>query len=409
MTPTKLLLPLALALSLAIGGCSDSTSSPSDGGPDKTVGEAGPKPDGPRDGQPPTPDGPGSETAPGDMTQPDTTPAGVPYLYVGETNARISVYQVTPSDGTLSKVGDFKRNGSMSFLAFHPQKTHVYATINNNVEGLALGSDGVPSSFVGEASIGAKGTHLEVEPSGRYVLAVSYDGDAVAMFPLSPAVGAPMTAVYSKSGSSYCANAHQVRVHPSGRFAYVPCLGSDHILVLGLDANQGKITEGTPVSTQSGAGPRHLDFHPTLDVAYVVNESDSTVNAYSVNTSSGALSEIQSISTLPSGTSNPSASSDIHVSPDGRHLYAINREPLDNIAIFSIDGQGKLAAVGHESTGGTHSRSFVISADGKHVFVGNSKSKDVVTFSRASDGKLTKLRTESGFASNVWFVGLLYR
>jgi len=226
------------------------------------------------------------------------------------------------------------------------------------------------------------------------------------------AKGIPMKPFFQRGGrenTTFCQKAHQVRVHPNNRFVYIPCLGSDYVQVLAFDASKGTLQLRQKAKNKSGAGPRHMDFHPSKSVAYVVNELDSTVNVFSIQANQGTLTLLQTITTLPKGTTSPSKSSDIHVSPDGRFVYAINREPLNNIAIFSVDTQGKLTSVGHISSGGIHSRSFVIDKHLPYMFVANAKSNNVVTFRvDKKTGKLTKLRTLSKLQALPYFVGILW-
>lgn len=84
------------------------------------------------------------------------------------------------------------------------------------------------------------------------------------------------------------------------------------------------------------------------------------------DTSDGQLSPVQ---TVTADTLGAQGSADIHLSPDGRFLYASNRLQGDGLAIFSVDSvSGELTRVGYQSTG-AHPRNFAISPNGKYLLV----------------------------------------
>ncbi len=95
------------------------------------------------------------------------------------------------------------------------------------------------------------------------------------------------------------------------------------------------------------------------------------------------LKFIQNISSHPPDYSGTKGSADIHVSPDGKFLYASNRGDAHNIAIFAINpDNGKLAAKGFQSTMGTVPRNFMIDPTGNYLLVANQQSSNIVIFKR---------------------------
>jgi 6-phosphogluconolactonase (cycloisomerase 2 family) len=83
-------------------------------------------------------------------------------------------------------------------------------------------------------------------------------------------------------------------------------------------------------------------------------------------------------------------SADIHVSPDGRFLYASNRLQADGIAIFAIDpDKGTLTKVGYQPTA-KHPRNFVITPNGNYLLVASRDENRIQVFSvDKSSGLLT--------------------
>jgi 6-phosphogluconolactonase len=159
-----------------------------------------------------------------------------------------------------------------------------------------------------------------------------------------------------------------------------------------LDATRGKLTPNAPPFAQvkPGAGPRHFAFHPQGKYAYVINELDSTVTAFAYDAVRGALRELQTISTLPSGFSGINYCADIHVSPTGKFVYGSNRGH-DSIVIFAIDDRsGKLSLAGHQSTLGKWPRNFALDPTNQFLFVANQNTDDVVCFKmNTTTGALT--------------------
>ncbi len=95
----------------------------------------------------------------------------------------------------------------------------------------------------------------------------------------------------------------------------------------------------------------------------------------------GKFTHLQSISSHPAGYTGEIGSADIHVSPDGKFLYASNRGGANNIAIFSIDAAtGKLTWKGVASTLGKTPRNFLIDPTGHWLLAANQDGSNVVIF-----------------------------
>ena len=132
--------------------------------------------------------------------------------------------------------------------------------------------------------------------------------------------------------------------------------------------------------SQPGTGPRHLAFHPSGKIVFVINELFSTVTTFARDPEKGNLQELQTLSTLTKDFTGTNWSADIHVSPNRRFVYCSNRGH-DSIAIFMIDPRhGTLTLAGHESTRGMTPRNFAIDPTGAFLLVANQKSDNIVVF-----------------------------
>lgn len=327
-------------------------------------------------------------------------------VITGESTGTIRTFLYNAETGELTPRFTEDSATTLDFIAFHPSADVIYAASGASVRAYRYEPDTGAITFLGAGTTANGATHLEVDHTGRYVFTASYGGHSLSMLRLNED-STPQNSVLDLGGTadpSFCQNAHQVRVHPNNQFVYVPCLGSDHIRILSFDADAGTLTSKGAASVPANSGPRHMDFHPTLDRAYVINERSSTVSVFDVNPTSGELTLVETIDAVADGSG--SASSDIHVSPDGRHLYAINRQPLHHIATFDI-GQG-LTLREPVSGGGQHARSFAIDALGNRLLVANRDSRNIVTFNRAMDGTLTQ-SADFALDGPPWFVGFYSR
>ena len=141
---------------------------------------------------------------------------------------------------------------------------------------------------------------------------------------------------------------------------------------------------------RGGAGPRHLAFHPTLPLVFVANELDSTVASLRFDAVRGALSPLESRSTLPTGWTGTNYPADIHLAASGRTLYVSNRGH-NSLAVFSVaESTGALALVQVVSTEGDWPRNFSLDPSGQWLLVANQRSNSIVVFGRDKEsGRLT--------------------
>ncbi len=124
-----------------------------------------------------------------------------------------------------------------------------------------------------------------------------------------------------------------------------------------------------------------MSFHPKQNFIYVLNELNSTISLVRKN-DIGNYEILNTISTLPIDFVDKNTCADIHVSSDGKFLYASNRGH-NSIAIFNIDDEnGELSIIGFESTMGDGPRNFTLSLDGKFLLVANQNTNNIVSFKR---------------------------
>ena len=346
-------------------------------------------------------------------------------LFVGtytDDGRRDGIYLVRmdPRSGRLTQIGSVNAGPNPSFLTIHPNGRFLYAV--NEVERYNGKATGAVSAFtiagdtgaltkLGEQpSEGGAPCFVSVDRSGRVVLVANYVGGSVALIPIRPDGGfAPAPSVVHHSGSGPNADrqsaphAHCIIPDLSNRYALAADLGADRVFVYRLDPDGKSLqhVEGGDAVMRPGAGPRHLAFHPTLPLVFVANELDSTVATLRFDAERGALSPVDTLSTLPRGWTGTNYPADIHIAPSGRALYVSNRGH-NSIAVFAVSATGVLTFRQVISTDGDWPRNFSLDPTGRWLLVANQKSDSIVVFSRDQDtGRLTPTRHRLELASPV--------
>lgn len=248
--------------------------------------------------------------------------------------------------------------------------------------------------------------------NGNNVITANYTGGSISVFPIAKDGSLlPASEVVTFEGSGpdkerqEKAHLHCVRITPDGKYMFGTNLGTDriHKFIIHQEANaeneENFLQEETPAAfhVKPGSGPRHLTFSPDGRYAYLITELAGTVIAFEYN--DGDLKEIQ---TVVADTLGAKGSADIHISPDGKFLYASNRLQADGIAIFSIHPEtGMLTKKGYQLTG-IHPRNFIITPNGKYLLLACRDSNVIQVYERDADtGLLTDTHQDINVANPV--------
>jgi 6-phosphogluconolactonase len=248
------------------------------------------------------------------------------------------------------------------------------------------------------ATNGGPLAHVNVDLAGRVAFAISYHGGEVASFPILADGRLGPCASLVKTTGALGPNAkrqekphpHSLTFSPDNRFVYVCDLGLDRIFRFAFDPATAVLTLAGETATAPGAGPRHSKFSADGKFFYVINELNCSVATYAVEAPTGALTAVQSVSTLPTGFSGESICAEIRLSPDGRFVYGSNRGH-DSLAVFARDAAtGQLTLVEIIPSGGKHPRNFNLSPDGRWLLSANRDTDNVVVFRvDSATGRLT--------------------
>ena len=316
--------------------------------------------------------------------------------YTGGQGASKGIYRSTLDldTGKLSEPVLAAEARNPSFLEIHPSGKFLYAVSESggagSVSAYAIETGTGALTFLNQQpSSGAGPCHVSIDHAGKNVLVANYGSGSAAVIPIqSDGRLAEPTGFVQHEGSSVNLkrqkgpHAHSINVSADDRFAFVADLGIDKVMIYKLDIEKGTIVPNNPAfgKVKPGAGPRHFSFSPNGKYAYVINELDCTITAFAYDPASGALTEIQTVPTLPSGFDGSSTCAEVRVHPSGKFLYGSNRGH-DSIAVYRIDpAKGTLVFVEHEMAGIKTPRNFNIDPTGTFCLVANQGGDSVVVF-----------------------------
>ncbi|HYK87880.1 MAG TPA: lactonase family protein [Acidobacteriota bacterium] len=342
--------------------------------------------------------------------QPETKSVAV-YAYVGcYTTAKryargdgIHVYHMSPETGDWTPVQQLGNLTNPSFLVLSPSRLSLYSVHGDEtyVTAFAVDRNSGRLAMLNRIETGGRnGVHPAVDPSGRFLLVANYNTGNVSVLSLrqdgSLGERVQLVALQGQPGphrtDQTSSHPHQIVFDPSGKFVMVPDKGLDRVFMFLFDAATGNLTPTVQGSAaaRSGSGPRHAAFHPSLPVAWVLNEISSTVTTYYMEAERGSLRAAQILPSLPPDYTGENTGAEIAASSDGRYVYCSNRGH-DSIAIFSADpATGLLTPAGWTPTQGRIPRFIGFDPSRRFLYAANEQSDTVVTFlADADSGRLT--------------------
>ncbi|MEJ8819322.1 lactonase family protein [Lacibacter sp. H407] len=314
----------------------------------------------------------------------------------------IGTYTNAGSEGIYTyrfdaRTGEVTANSSVktsnpSYLAVSPDSKYVYA-VNSDKDGMVSAfqfnkQDGSLKFLNKVTSAGSDPCYISINKKGNILVAGNYNTGNLSVMEVRQdgQVNQPKQIIQLKGNSVNRSRQEKAHVHatvfsPDYKFLLVPDLGTDKVMIYKVAPNSGALQPADQpfVDVNAGAGPRHLTFHPKLNIVYLIEELTGTISVF--NYKDGAMSVLQNTSSHPMSYQGAYGSADIHVSPDGRFLYGSNRGDANSISIFSIDQEtGMIQPVGFQPTLGIHPRNFSFDPTGNFLLVANRDSDEVVIF-----------------------------
>lgn len=324
------------------------------------------------------------------------------YLFAGTyttgKSKGIYIYDFNAQNGEVAYLGNTDSCTNPSFITLSPDGKFLYAVNETGrdrpgqVTAFSFDKENASLTYLNQQlSGGDDPCFITLDKSGKWLTVANYSGGSIAALPVnSDGSVAPYAQLIQHSGKSVNkqrqekAHVHSTFFSPDFQYLLTPDLGMDKVMLYRFNpsAKRPLLAAKQPyVRTLAGSGPRHLSFHPNKKWMYLVEELSGTVSAY--NYRNGQLVKIQTIATHPDTYRGQPGSADIHISPDGKFLYASNRGEENNLAIFSINPQtGKLTGTGYQPVLGEQPRNFIIDPTGNFLLVVNQRSSNMVVFKR---------------------------
>ncbi len=311
------------------------------------------------------------------------------------------------SNGTLStakRVADINAPG---FLAKHPtldiiyavakiDETPVVAAYKKNIDGSL--------TFINSVEIGdGSGTHIAVHPSGKFVATVQYGGGSVAIFLLqnNGALASRTQLIEHEGGSQVyedrqdSPHPHWVGFSPDGKYALVPDLGLDAVLIYKVSEGKQVLTYHSRAITVEGGGPRHMRFSIDGDYIYLLNELELSISTFKYDATKGKAELVSVTPTLSKQKKLQEAfnsASEILVHPNGKFVYSGNRGH-DSVSVFTIKEGATPELLETEHVRGAYPRNINIDLSGKWLLAAGQHSNTVSVFSIDQDLGLLQYQT----------------
>jgi 6-phosphogluconolactonase len=335
------------------------------------------------------------------------------YLLIGTytktQNKGIFVYKFDTKTGKLSLASNTEGIKNPSFLTLNNNATKLYS-VSEGTTGQVSAFDfdnktGKLTLINSQETKSAGPCHVTLTADNKFLISANYSGGSLSVFPvLNDGSLAPLTQLVQHVGSSIdpkgrqkSAHAHSSVNSPDGTHVYAADLGADKIFgyeYVPTAVEPLKAAEQAFVKTEPGSGPRHFTFNKRGDLIYSVEELSGTVAVYTYKNKT--LTEIQRVNMNTADFNGVNGAADIHLSNDGKFLYATNRGTADEIVIFSVDNKsGKIERIGSQSTMGKHPRNFAIDPSDKFLLIANQNTDNIFVFSRNTKTGLLKYTGES--------------
>jgi 6-phosphogluconolactonase len=335
---------------------------------------------------------------------PDMPALAATFVYVSNAeDGDIGTYRMNPATGELQPGARVKADKLVMPMAVSPDRRFLYAAVRTkpySVMAYSIDRGTGALQPLSTSPLAESFPYISLDRTGRYLFGASYGGHVVSV----NAVGsdgrvAPEPLQVIPIGR----NAHSIRVDETNRFVFVPSLGSDQIFQFAFDEKSGRLASNTPavVLLKQSTGPRHFVTSRDNKYLYAVNELIGTVTTFALDGKTGLLTEVSSASVLPSDTKlgsgmprgavgGPNAppprntdndiwAADIHMTPNGKFIYASERT-TNTLAALGVDtGTGKLTYLGSTPTE-KQPRGFAIDPSGKYLVASGEKSDTISAY-----------------------------
>lgn len=231
--------------------------------------------------------------------------------------------------------------------------------------------------------------YVNYHPATSQAFTANYNGGSLTTFGINQdrnEIAYPLSVEVYEGNGPFLPNQQQAHIHcaqfsPDSTLLYICDLGSDRIHCRHLASGETM----PDIEVEPGSGPRHLIFSNDGRFAYLINELSGFVTVFA-----NQGNTLKALQYAQCDSVGGHGSADIHLSPDGRFLYASNRLKSDGVSIYSVNAEtGLISKIGYQLTG-IHPRNFAITPNGRYLLCACRDSNEVQIYSiDAESGLLT--------------------
>ena len=322
------------------------------------------------------------------------------YVYVSNAeDGTIGTYAMA-SDGKLTPGARLEVQKLVMPMAVSPDKRFLYAAARTKPFTVyTFGIDPKTGALkqLSKAPLAESFPYISLDKRGRYLFGAGYGAGLISV----NAIGKDGKISEPQQVIPTGVNPHSIVVDNSNHYVFVPHLGSDQIFQFVMNPRTGKLRANTPpvVQMKAKTGPRHIIFSGDNRFAYLLSELVGTITTLSLDQKTGLLTYVSEAKVLPASSklvpgaprvpvgagedtrdvSKDIWASDLHLTPDGKFLYALERTS-STIATFSVDAAtGKLTNLASTPTE-KQPRGFAIDPKGKFMVVSGELSDTISVY-----------------------------
>jgi 6-phosphogluconolactonase (cycloisomerase 2 family) len=367
------------------------------------------------------------------------------YASVGPS---LTHYEIDLAGLALVERETVKLPANVQYIWPHASQPVMYVASSSRLSRDAVGSEHFLSALSIDREMGAvqpfgspvrlphRPIHLTTDARSQNVLVAFNAPSDLQVYRLGRdgAIGEP---VAQRSGVDTGIFPHQIRVSGDDRLAILVTRGNpapgmaphaerqrDAGALKVFEYDAGKLGAETSIAPGDGFrfGPRHLDFHPSAPWVFVSLETQNELCVFK-REGNRILPEPlfrRPLLADPQHVPTKQGAGTLHVHPNGRVLYCVNRGhvPVDyqgkqvvigadnTFAVFSIDAAtGEPTLIQHVDSGGICARTFALHPSGKMLVAANAEthwvkegdavrevSANLAVFEVKSDGTLAFVR-----------------
>ena len=380
--------------------------------------------------------------------------AGQLALYAA-VGPELTQYDVNVDGASLTKRGTVTLPANVQYVWPHQSRRYLYVATSSSASGTGpkgtvhhvsafrIAPDGTLTPHGNPIPLPTRPIHMTTDIPSEHVLVAFNNPSALRVYRINrdATLGEEVKQPNAIDAGIY---GHQVRVSPDNRMVVLVARGNDPAggkpedpgALKVFNYKDGVLSNETSIAPNGGYafGPRPLDFHPTRPLIYVSLERENKLYVYRMKGDTIEPEAAFKKETLaePGIIKSRQAAGTVHVHPNGRFVYGVNRADTttevegkrvfvggeNTLAVYAIDqATGEPTPIQHIDTRGVHCRTFHIDPSGRmlvaqHNFDMLVKDGGAVrnvpaclsVFKIGGDGKLEYLRKyDVDVASNLMF------